>query len=163
MPLAFTEKQKFTQWWVWALLGVAVLVPLYGLYTQGFLNETFGNEPLPTWALGLLLLGMVLPAVLIYVIELRTTIDDTGIHVNFFPFTKRAIPWNDIAEAEVLNYGFVGGWGIRFGTRYGTVYNTRGDVGVAPRLKPGKKLCIGTQKEEELRAVLAEARRLRKL
>ena len=51
---------------------------------------------------------------------------------------------------QIVDYGFVGGWGIRMGTKYGTVYNTRGKTGLALTLLNGTRYCIGTQKEGEL-------------
>ena len=52
------------------------------------------------------------------------------------------LPW--------VHYGFVGGWGIRFFTAYGTVYNMRGTKGLAINLEKGKKFLIGTQKPDLL-------------
>nr|WP_315263057.1 hypothetical protein [uncultured Flavobacterium sp.] len=44
-----------------------------------------------------------------------------------------------------MNYKFLG-FGVRLFTSYGTVYNTKGDTGLAIELKCGKKILIGTQK-----------------
>lgn len=51
---------------------------------------------------------------------------------------------------KVINYGFVGGWGIRLWTKYGTVYNVSGNKGLFIKLKNGKTMVIGTQKSQEL-------------
>lgn len=53
-----------------------------------------------------------------------------------------------------MNYGFVGGWGVRLWTAFGTVYNVRGKMGLAIKLKDGTKFLIGTQKEMELKSVI---------
>jgi hypothetical protein len=74
--------------------------------------------------------------------------------MHFFPFVKKRIDWKDVKSAEVLDYGFVGGWGIRLWTAYGTVYNVKGTKGIAIELLNGKKFLIGTQKETELREIL---------
>jgi len=87
-------------------------------------------------------------------IRLKTEIDQHEIRMRFFPFTKKSIPWEEIKSAETVNYGFVGGWGIRLGTKYGTVYNTSGNKGVAIELKNGRKFCIGTQKVTELDRII---------
>jgi hypothetical protein len=87
---------------------------------------------------------------------MKTEIDQDEIRMNFYPFVKKRISWNQIKKADVVNYGFVGGWGIRLWTSYGTVYNTKGDRGLAIELVDGKKLLIGTQKEAALKAVLEE-------
>lgn len=79
--------------------------------------------------------------------------------MNFFPFANKVTPWAEIENAEVVNYGFVGGWGVRLGTRYGTVYNVKGNKGLAVQLKSGKKYLIGTQKPEELMTFLEHLKR----
>jgi len=88
--------------------------------------------------------------------KLETGINNEMIKIRFFPFVNKTIIWNDVKSAEVLKYGFVGGWGIRLGTKYGTVYNISGDKGLALELKNGKKILIGTQREEELRKVISQ-------
>lgn len=60
----------------------------------------------------------------------------------------------DIKSAKVVNYGFVGGWGIRLWTAYGTVYNIKGNKGLAIELFNGEKFLIGTQKENELKIIV---------
>ena len=86
--------------------------------------------------------------------NLKTEITQKEINMNFFPFVKKKIEWKDVKEAKVINYGFVGGWGIRLFTDYGTVYNTRGNKGLALKLQNGKRLVIGTQREDELKSVI---------
>jgi len=86
--------------------------------------------------------------------KLKTSIDKNGIQMIFFPFTRNRVEWNEIQDTKVVNYGFVGGWGIRLWTKYGTVYNMKGNKGLAIELKNGKKFLIGTQKEVELNNVL---------
>ena len=88
------------------------------------------------------------------IIGLKTEIDPSTIRVVFFPFIKKTFDRAEIKSSEVINYGFVGGWGIRIGTRYGTVYNVSGKMGLAIELKNGKKYCVGTQREIELRQVM---------
>ncbi len=85
---------------------------------------------------------------------LKTEIDQKAIKMSFFPFVKKRIEWKDVKKAEVINYGFVGGWGIRLFTNYGTVYNTSGNKGLALELQNGKRLVIGTQKEQELSRIV---------
>ena len=163
MTLKFNESQRFTQWWLWALLIAITLIPAYGVYEQLILDEPFGNVPLSDMALLFSLLFTLLLIGLFWMTELRTTIDDQAIRIKYVPLTSKEFKWSDIARAEMVNYGFVGGYGIRLGTKYGTVYNTRGKVGLAIELRNRKKYCIGTQREEELRALLEEARSRQKL
>lgn len=87
-------------------------------------------------------------------IRLKTEIDQKEIRISFLPFIKKTIKWEDIKSVKTVNYGFVGGWGIRFSTKYGTVYNTKGNKGMLVELKNGKKVCIGTQKKNELNEII---------
>ena len=98
--------------------------------------------------LAIIVIGFV---VLLYLLTLKTDIDSDKIAIKFGPFVNKSWQWSDIDSAEVITYKFVGGWGIRLWTRYGTVYNVKGYKGLALQLKNGKKLLIGTQKEEELK------------
>lgn len=154
MQTEFKEKQRFTQWWLWLLLGGIGLIPIYGIYKQLIMGEQFGTKPssnMELIAVSILIFSIVL---FFWILELKTEIDKDGIRINFFPFSKKNIKWNEIKRAEIINYGFIGGWGVRLGTKYGTVYNTKGKIGLAIELNNGKKFLIGTQKDAELKAVI---------
>ena len=101
-----------------------------------------------------LLLVQLAVLILFITMKLETEIDQDKIHFQMFPFTKKEWNWSEVKSAKVVNYGFVGGWGIRIGTKYGTVYNIKGKMGLAIELKNGKKYCIGTQKPEALSEVI---------
>ncbi|WP_235982900.1 hypothetical protein [Kordia aestuariivivens] len=134
-------------------------MPIYGIYKQLFLGEQFGDKPMSN--VGLIILAVLIFVVLamFYVIRLKTEIDNYEIRMHFFPFVKKRIHWTAIKSAEVLDYGFVGGWGIRLWTKYGTVYNTKGTKGLAIELLNGKKFLIGTQKETELSEFMKKIKR----
>lgn len=149
--MEFKEKQRFTQWWLWLILIIMSLIPLYPLLEWLF----FGRKPEDS------ILSLVIPfvfflgiTILLASMRLVTEINAQGIRMHFSPFVSKNIAWDDIRSIQVINYGFIGGWGIRLWTDYGTVYNTRGNKGMAIVLKDGKKFLIGTQKEEALRAVV---------
>ena len=156
MNLYFTESQKFNQWWLWAFLIGVTLIPIYGLYKQIYIGEQFGDNPLSIFGLILLLIFMIAFMAFFWVMQLSTAINEDSISIKFYPFFSKNIKWEDVTSAEVVNYGFVGGWGIRLGSKYGTVYNIRGNEGLALVLKNGKKLCVGTQKAEELAGAIKE-------
>ena len=154
MSIVFKEKQKFSQWWLWLILiGIGIL-PILGIYKQLIIGEKFGDKPMSD-------LGLIIFAVFVFSLiamfcfmQLKTEIDQNGISMHFFPLVKKRVNWKEIKNAEIVNYGFVGGWGIRLWTKYGTVYNMKGDKGLAIALTDGKKFLIGTQKPEELTAIL---------
>lgn len=157
MKAVFKEEQKFTQWWLWLILIGVALIPIYGIYEQLILGEQFGNNPLSD--LGLIIFAVFVFGLiaLIWFMQLKTRIDESEIQINFFPFVQKSVKWNDIKSAKIVNYGFVGGWGIRLCTQYGTVYNMKGNKGLAIELKNGKKFLIGTQKENELSEIIKKA------
>lgn len=133
----FKEIQKFSQWWLWVLLlSVGAL-----LFYAGPAN------------LGALILIAV--SLLFLTLRLITQVDEKGIKFRFFPFVRRKYQWHEIASAKVVNYGFVGGWGIRLFTVYGTIYNVKGNKGLAVELKNGDKFCLGTQRPDELQKTLS--------
>ena len=101
---------------------------------------------------GSLLIGTLI-IIAVWFWKLTTRIDNYGITVKCL-FINKKVNWDEIEHLEVLDYGFIGGWGVRIGTKYGTVYNTSGSKGMAVVLKNNKKFLIGTQKEQELKKIV---------
>lgn len=146
MKIYFKENQKFTQWWLWTILIGVTLIPIYGIYKQIIIGEQFGDNPLSNFGLILFLIFMLAFIGCFGMMQLSTEINDVSIKIKFFPFTNKNIKWETIKSVEVVNYGFAGGWGVRTGTKYGTIYNTAGNKGIAIVLKNGNKFCIGTHR-----------------
>lgn len=154
MSIAFKEVQKFTQWWLWLILiGIGIL-PILGIYKQLILGEKFGDKPMTDLGLIIFCVFIFGLIAMFWFMRLKTEIDQNEIHINFVPFYKKRVKWDEIKNAKVIKYGFVGGWGIRLFTAYGTVYNVKGDTGLAIELRNGKKILIGTQKETELKKIV---------
>lgn len=147
MKTEFKEVQKFTQWWLWLILIAVALIPVYGIYKQIFQGEAFGGKPISDS--GLITATVVTFGILLLFgfFKLQTQIDQTYIQIKFFPFVTKKIAWSEVKSSQVVKYGFVG-YGIRMFTEYGTVYNTKGNKGLAIELKNGKKLLVGTQKNQ---------------
>ena len=153
MKIEFKEVQKFTQWWLWLIIIGIGMLPIYGIYKQFILGEKFGTNPMSNTDLvffAIFVLGLI---ALFLIMKLKTEINENEVKIKFVPFITKSIKWNEIKNAEVINYGFVG-WGIKIWTKYGTVYNTKGNIGLSIKLKNGKKLLIGTQKKTELKNVI---------
>jgi hypothetical protein len=142
MNKQFKEEQKYTQFWFWSILLGLYLLPVLIYINKGVEDSLWSVVFISTILLFVLL------------IKRSTQIDASGIKMSFFPLLKKSITWNEIKSVQVIDYGFVGGWGIRFYTDYGTVYNIRGRIGLWIELTNGKKFVIGTQKKEELKTVL---------
>lgn len=156
MKIKFKETQKFKQWWLKLIFILIGIIPIWGIYTQLIKGETFGNKPMSDF--GLIIFSVLIFALLVMLwsMRLKTEIDENEIRVHFFPFFKRRILWENVENAVIVNYGFVGGYGIRYSAEYGVVYNIAENKGLAIQLKNGKKLCIGTQKEIEMKAVVTK-------
>lgn len=157
MNIDFKEEQKFTQWWLWIILIGIGIFPIFGIYKQLILGEKFGDKPMSDFGLILFCLFTFSIISMFGFMRLKTEIDQDEIRINFFPFVKKRINWKEIKSVEIVNYGFVG-WGIRLWTKYGTVYNTNGNKGLAIELLNGKKFLIGTQKKNELNVVVEKAK-----
>lgn len=156
MEQDFTETQRFNQWWLWGTILGFVLLPIIDLvlYIPHYPPIIDKNISLP-----IIIFIYVFPSVLFIlflIMRLNTKIDQEEISIKFVPFVTRKFKWSEIDEAKVLNYGFIGGWGVRLWTSYGTAYNVRGKMGLAIKLKNGKRYLIGTQKEEQLEAFIQQ-------
>ena len=153
MDFQFIEQQKFNQWWIWIFLIPLGLFAIYGGVRQLFFEIPFGDKPLSDAWMIIFLFGVLAFIYFFRSMKLITEINAIGIKMRFVPMTKREVKWQDIKAAKIVNYGFVG-YGIRYGSKYGIVFNTSGNKGLAIELKNGKKFVIGTQKEQELLTVL---------
>ncbi len=154
----FKEEQRFTQLWLIVLMAVSLIVPIAILFQEY-------NKPESSLSLNKLILTItviLLTALLIFTFKLTTRIDEKGIYYQFLPFhlKLKLIAWQEISKAYVRNYSPIsdyGGWGLKGGwsNTKGKAINVSGDVGIQLELKTGKKLLIGTQKENEAKSVLA--------
>lgn len=153
MKIEYKEEQKFTQWWLWiGLIGFGIY-ETYNLYQHFIIGENKISD-LSQMIFSIVIFGVI---ILFWRIRLNTKIDQNEIQMKFLPFVKKQIPWKIIKNAEIVNYGFVGGWGIRLWTKYGTVYNIKGDKGLAIELLDGRKFLIGTQNDTELKKIIEKA------
>ena len=145
MRSLFKEKQKFSNWILWGVSMLLIplgLLTLYGIYQQIILGVPFGTKPGSDLALVLITFFSFSFVLCFWSLHLKTEIDSSKIKIYFFPFIKREIYWNEILKAEIVDYGFVLGWGIHITHKYGTVYNTKGKIGLAVQLKNGKKKMV---------------------
>ncbi|WFO17555.1 hypothetical protein M601_007825 [Cellulophaga baltica 4] len=151
----FYEEQKFTQWWLWLLLLLIIGYLLFDLISFSYSSDeifTVGTIIFNTENLIPLIL-VCLVILLFLILKLKTTLSQDYIQISFFPFFTKKWNWSEINTTEIVTYGFVG-YGIRLSLKYGTVYNIKGNHGLAIHLKNGKKLMVGTQKPEELANVI---------
>jgi hypothetical protein len=161
--ILFSETQKFRQWWLWLIIlgtNVIIILVLGGiLKSDADIKDMSGTE-----LFLVTLVGPVVSILFLIIPKLETRIQEDGIYVRFFPFhlSFRHYSWTDISKAYVRKYSPLreyGGWGIRFGFGNGKAFNVRGNNGLQIEFNNKRKLLIGTNKPEELEAVLKTIRR----
>ncbi len=154
----FTERQKFTQVWLWLILVGSLLVPMaitaYQVMAKG---EHFDAATYIT--------AIALPVSILFLMwsfRLDTKIDSEGVHYKFFPFhiKYKTIAWAEISKAYIRQYKPIveyGGWGIKYGLGdKGKAINVKGNIGFQIELSTKKKVLIGTQEGEAIKAYLIE-------
>jgi hypothetical protein len=158
--ILFTERQKFTQWWLWLiLLGINSLF-LFGLFKQVVSGQQFGDKPMSNS--GLLIATSITIILTIFFVNFRldTIIRQDGIYVRFFPFHLKfkQYTWDTLTKSFVRQYSPIteyGGWGLRLGLfGKGIAFNVSGNKGLQLEFNDNKKLLIGTNKPEELTEIL---------
>ncbi len=157
----FSETQRFNQWWLQLLFIALILFVGYSIYQWYFTNEAVGNVG-PNDSFGqLIVIVSIFPIlILFYYLKLRTEIDESGIKFQFLPFhfSAKKIAWTDIQNCYVRTYNPImeyGGWGYRTSLGKGRAFNIKGNKGIQIELKSGKKILIGTQKQEQAKKVIA--------
>ena len=152
----FEENTGFNQWWLWLILLGVSAIPILGIYEQLIMGRPFGDNPMSDTGLIVFLVFTLLFVLLFARMRLITKVDEKGVYLRFRPFVTKQLAWEDIESHEMTEYGFVGGWGIRLTTRYGTVYNTGGRTGLAITTKKGERFIIGTRDSSRLKQVLED-------
>lgn len=150
----FKERQQFGRAFLWLLSLFAMSIPLFGIIQQILFKKPFGNHPMSNIGLIVFAFGMLAFCIFFWSMTLITKIDEKTISIRYIPLFSKQFKWDDIERVEIIKYRFVG-YGIRLSFKYGTVYNIKGNQGLAIHLKDGGKYLIGTQKPEELKKALA--------
>jgi hypothetical protein len=155
----FKEIQSFNQSWLIILILISVFIPF------GILLATYIKNPKDMSISLLLTVLLVLLAAssIIFLFKLTTRIDHKGIYYKFFPFhwKSKLIAWSEIEDVYVRRYDAIseyGGWGLKGGAFWkkslGVAINVSGDIGIQLVLKNGKKILIGTKKQEQAQQIL---------
>lgn len=143
--MRYTEKQQFPDW---LRYGVLIFV---AVFTFLLTKSNTVHQPLMT----ILLAALLAPAI-IFFWTLETEIDNQHIYIKISPIISKKISFNDVQTWEIRTYRPIleyGGWGIRFG-RKGTAYNVKGNQGLQLTLNSGKRILIGTQRQDDLKRIL---------
>ena len=154
----FIEKQKFSQWWLYVIIGASLLFMIIPILIN---SDDISTDIAAKTSLIISILLIAGAVLFIRMMTLHTRIDDKGIHYRFTPFQGKQylIVWNDISKVYVRKYNAIteyGGWGFRgyIFKSGGKAFNVMGNKGIQIVLKNGKKMLIGTQKEVEAERIL---------
>jgi hypothetical protein len=144
---------NFREVQVFARNAIALWAGIAGLMTLGLVSLTAGPqlaEPLP---LGIMLATGALLTVVLVAGRMETVVNEDGLFVQVFPFTRRHhFSFDEIRTVEARTYRPIaeyGGWGIRY-SRKGKAYNVHGNRGVQLTFADRKPLLIGSQLADEL-------------
>lgn len=163
----FHEEQSFRQnrliLLVLAVVLLAVVFPVYGLYQQLYLGKPWGDNPTSDEALIIssvvTIVIVLMVAFLMLNLTLITEVRTEGFYYRFPVLINRLreIRKDEISYCEVGKYHPIrefGGWGIRFRPGRGKAYNVKGNEGVKIFLKNGKMVLFGTQQPYEMKRAM---------
>ena len=167
----FKEEQRFTQWWLWLILGstlLAIVIPLANeLSVQ--LGDTSSEGFLRLILYGSVA-GLFIVSVLIVLVlsRLKTKITYDGIFITFPPLKRKSyrIKVQEIERFEIRKYRAkreYGGYGFRSRRTSGQAYTISGNIGLQLYFKNGKKLLIGTQKKQAIEYAMGKLMGERKI
>jgi hypothetical protein len=161
----YHEEQRFRQWWVWALVVGPAALAWWLFVEQIIRGKPVGQNPAPDWGTWVLwlLIGIGLP-LLFGMVALVLEVNGTEVLIRYRPFSRRAIPLAEIEKVQARTYNAVreyGGWGIKGWSKDKVAYNVSGDRGVELTMKDGRTVMLGSQRADELAAVIEGRRRRR--
>ena len=156
----FREEQRIGVWWLWLAVFLPAAIMLNIFVQQIVLGRPHGSHPGPDWLVWVLTVFFCVGVpTLLLLLRLTVTVNDEGVHVRYYPFVKRTIPFTDIRSFRARRYQPIrefGGWGIRSGLGNKSAYNARGDLGVELYLKDMSSIMIGSQRHQELAAAIGK-------
>ena len=157
-PTLFREEQRFRQWWLWVIvIGPAVLA-WWPFMQQVIEGKPVGHNPAPDWLVWVIwiFIGLGLPFFFGRV-SMVTEVYEDRVLIRYRPFTRRTIATAEVERAEVRTYNAVkdyGGWGIKGWSKTKMAYNVSGNRGVELTLRNGQSVMLGSQRADELVAVI---------
>ena len=164
--LLYHEQQRFNQWWIWLIVIGINILPIYGIYQQLILGQSFGTKPMSN--AGWFLFAALTLIITFFLLSFRlvTLIRQNGIYVRFFPIqtSMKFYKWEEIDKLYIRKYKPLreyGGWGLRYGFfGKGRALNVFGNIGLQIEFNNGKRLLIGTQKPKQIEEVLTKLGKL---
>lgn len=162
----FHEEQYF-DWRVYLLLGLLEAAAGAGLLWwthRADLSVLQARAWSPEFLIGLIA-GLGLPFLLIVsILHMTTEATDDLVTVwyGWMPIYRRSVAISNVKSCEVVDYRPIrdhGGWGVRACRTGERALTARGSRGVRLTMTSGDRLLIGSQRPEELAAVLTRSLR----
>lgn len=158
MKEIYREELRLTHWWFRVIpVLIIALATVITVMQLGF-GIQVGDKPLPNDKIWTIWLASGVVFWLFRSIRLETVINDTGIHVRFFPFSRQFYPWDDIRTITFGKYNPLldpNNYGVRFLMRSKT-YNVQGQYAMELLMKDGRRIVIGTNRPEALDRLLGD-------
>ena len=160
--LLFAESQRLTLWWAWLLVMAAAALAWWSWLSSEALAATNLMPGLSRALLGVLYVvsGILLPLFLV-LLRLETRFTERELIVRWWPVWGRRIPLDRIGRHGAVRYRpfrDYGGFGLRFSPRFGWAWNASGNRGVKLQVAGGRPVLVGSQRPDDLEAVLVGAR-----
>ncbi len=161
----FSETQRIKNYWILPValvFAVTIAFLWYGLYRQVVLGHPFGNHPAPNGFLVAMVVleTLVCLAVCTFIASMKLVVEvrNDALSIHFFPIKKMQIPYASIVRFQARDYRPVkeyGGWGVKFSwSRNARAFTVSGHRGVEIFLDNGERVMLGSQRPDELAAVL---------
>ena len=156
--LLFKEEQRFRQWWIWLMLGsamMAIVIPLINeLSAQSWNTNSEDFARLVLYG-SVAVLFIIAVLIVMLLSRLKTKITYDGIFITFPPLKRKSyrIKVQEIERFEIRKYRAkreYRGHGFRSRRTSGQAYTISGNIGLQLYFKNGKKLLIGTQKKQAI-------------
>lgn len=163
MRSLFEEKQRFTQWWLWAIIvsTSTLVLGLFGnaLYIQLVLGQPWGDEPMSDDSLIMVSLftttAMIVMLMVFFNSTLEIVVDKSSVSYRYFPLIRRwrRIERENIQSYEIREYYFKG-YGFHRDLRGNKRINVKGNSGIEITMLDGSKLLLGTQQPGDFLSAL---------
>lgn len=161
-PVAIYREEQWFAWWVYALVagGFAVGATVVALVWSQMRQEMATADG---WArlvpLAMFASVVVPPFVFFGLLKMTTEVTPGGLTIWFgiLPAYRYAVPGPNIKSAKAVQYRPLldcGGWGIRRSRSGHRVFTAKGNRAVEVELTDGHRLLIGSQRPDELAAML---------
>ncbi|KAH3760435.1 hypothetical protein Pelo_7730 [Pelomyxa schiedti] len=156
--VSFVERQRFRQWWLWAVAGVTIAAEVAVVVAVVVVSapDTRGV----TGAVGGCVIGLTAVVwLLVFAATLTTKVEEGVLRVSFFPLccAGKVIPLTSITEARIVSINALemGGYGIRYNSTHDMwAYTTGESDGVLVRSTVGSPFIIGSNNAHELARAL---------